>query len=420
MASFKDWVRGLFGWPDDTEFYYVPGGMHSARASFSTPHTYAAKLKLILKNPAFLKVDCLQCDLFSLGKLYVYNGDKEVTGDQKTAILDRMANPNPFQTQRQFMWDAMFYLMLGNAYLYTDSRNPANDTAKLYWLDPSRMTWPPDFYKKSGKLILSRKSEQEILDSIIEYDQEDGSRMKIPVRDIVHITDLTNSLGDWYSGPSRVDALVKVIQNTEKILDAININSEYTGKFLVAGKNDPADIHKLPMEEAEKQSIEDKMNSKKKVHAVKSMIDIKRFVENMGSLKLPEHYESQYFIIGSMYGIPKDVLEAFQKSSTFENQEKAVGRHISYTLEPKGEDIMAAISRRFQLSDNRRVVISWDHLPFMQVFEKDRLAHKQMQITVFMNMLRMGIPIAEINEFLDTNFTDAKLEQPKPSGQANA
>lgn len=423
MASFKEWIRSLFNWPDDTEWYYVPGGTHSGRSRYSTPGTFNEKLRRCLESPAFLKVLALQCDLFSLGKAYIYKNDKEAETGYGREMLDRLSSPNPFQSQKQFLWDYMFWLMTaGNAYLYMDSAVPSNESMRMYWLDYGKMEWPTDWYKKADRMVLSRASEKEIQDTKIKYKFDDGYTMDIRLGDIIHISDLTNGVGDWFNGPSRVDALLKIIDNVSEIVDAIAINSNYSGKFLVAGKNDIDDVSKLPMGEDEKKDVERKMNGKRRVHAMKSMVEIKRFVENMGAMKLPEHYQHQYFVIGSMYGIPQDILEAYQKSSTYENQEKAIGRHVSYTMEPKGEDLMAAISRKVGMTDrNRTLVISWDHLPFMQVFEKDRLAHKQAQINAFMSMMKLGIPVEEINQFLDTNFSDAKLEQPKgQGGQANA
>ena len=77
----------------------------------------------------------------------------------------------------------------------------------------------------------------------------------------------------------------------------------------------------------------------KAVHAVSKMLEIRRFVEDMASLELDKKYLNAYYLIGKMYGIPRDVLEAYE-SSTFENQEKARGAHVSYALQPRGNALM--------------------------------------------------------------------------------
>jgi hypothetical protein len=224
-------------------------------------------------------------------------------------------------------------------------------------------------------------------------------------------TDLTNGIGNWFKSFSRIDALHKIISNSEVMLDSENINGRFSGKFMVAGTADPNDVTKLPLGEDEKTDIERKMQDHREVHAVKSMVDIKRFVENMGQLKLNEKYLHAYFLIGNMYGIPRDVLEAYN-SSTFENQEKARGAHVSYTLEPKAEELMQALSKRFgYLEEGKELVMSWDHLPFMQVFEKDRAVTKEVNVRTFVNLIRNGVPLDEANQYLDTNFTKADAQQ---------
>jgi hypothetical protein len=160
------------------------------------------------------------------------------------------------------------------------------------------------------------------------------------------------------------------------------------------------------MGETEKQDIETKMNSKKTVHAVKSMIDIKRFVENIASLKLDEIGLSQYFLIGTAYGIPKDVLESFN-SGTYENQEKARGAFVSYCLQPKGKLFFEGHSAFFGYDIlGKSIIIDWEHLPFMQVFAKERSETLKIQTESLLNLMKAGVKLEEINETLDTNFTE--------------
>ena len=361
-----------------------------------------------------LKVICLQCDLFSLAKPYVYDlEDNEIPDDPILTLLD---SPNPMQSRSQFLWDYMFWNMVGNSYCYVDSDVVTNDTNKLYFLEHSKMHWPNDFERQKDKLILSKKSKADLDTTIIKYRFDDGTMIDIPLSKIIFNTDLSNGVGNWYKGKSRIEALYKIISNSEMVLDAENINYDFAKKFLVAGKSDPDNTTQLPLTGPEKESIEEKMNGRKRVHAVKSMIEIKRFVENLKHLDLPAQYMSQYFLIGSMYNIPRDILEADVKGTTYENQEKATMRHVSYTLQPKGNDFLEALGKKFGYYGLRKkVIISWDHLPFMQVFEKDRALTQSTQITTLTNMLKLGIDLEEINQYLDTDFKKAKYEQPKPT-----
>lgn len=400
------WSNLINSWKksNDGFFPYFFNSVINGKPQFNDYIGDLEKLKVCLTNPAVLKVICLQADLFSLGQVYAYRKvkkeNREVDNDP---ILKMLKNPNKMQSQSQWLWDYMFFRMMGTAYLYVDSAIVGENN--LYFLNPTMMEFPTDMNRKSDKLILSNKTAKELNDFIIKYKYEDGTSIQIPFSKIIVLTDLSNGTGNWFKGNSRLDALHKIISNSEASLDAKNINIRYTGKFMVSGQQDPKDITKTPMSEVEKTDIETKINGGKQVHAVKSMIDIKRFVSDLRTLELDKQYLGDYFLIGSMYGIPRDVLEAYV-SSTYENQEKARASHVSYTLQPAGNDLMQRIAQHFGY-DNQNITleIDWSHLPFMQVFEGQRADVEQKKITTFDKMLKIGIPLKEINEFLDVQFT---------------
>ena len=404
--TLRDLTSNFFSINRDSDGYlpYNVVDIYDAKPMFNDITTDTRIFAAVMRNPALLKVISLQCDLFSLGKIKLQdNAGEEILKDP---VLDKLYKPNKFQSQQQFMWDFMFWNMLGTDYMYFDSKliNQSN----LYFLDPVKITFPVSLNQYKDKIILSNTTYEKILKQQIEYRTEDGNSMSIPLSNILTITDLSNGLGNWWKGNSRLTALYKIISNSESAIDAKNINVRYSGKFMVAGKSDPSKADQLPMNEADKNDIETKMNGRKNVHAVKSMIEIKRFVENMASLELGKAYLEDYFLIGSMYGIPRDVLEAYN-SSTYENQEKARGAHISYCLQPKGDQFMNELANIFGYSEQgKKLSISWAHLPFMQVFEKERAEVQNKKILTLTNMLKINIPLEECNAFLETKFNKAE------------
>lgn len=374
------------------------------------------KLNAIFTNPALLKVFSLQCDLFSLGKIKVLKNEKDQPDDPALRLLK---NPNPLQSESQFLWDFMFYTMMGNAYCYIDSNIADNEANKLYMLNPAKMEWPREFENKKDKLIFSKSNEAELMKMTVKYTFEDGTSTNYPLSKIICIADLTNGIGNWFKGNSRIDALYKIISNSEASLDATNINTRFTGKFLVSGQQDPKNVTQLPMGKDEKDDIESKTNGRKQVHATRSQVDIKRFVSDMRALELGKAYLESYFLIGNMFNIPRDVLEAYN-SSTYENQEKARASHVSYTLQPKGNALLSALAQRFGYHNQKKIItIDWSHLPFMQVFEKDKAITKSTQADAMTKLAKLGIPAIEINEFLGTNFKEIKYEQPKTNSGGN-
>lgn len=408
IKDFRENLREFFYRVRDNDGYmpYDITDVYSAKPMFNDYSTETKMFAAVMQNPALLKVISLQCDLFSLAKIKVYGANgKEIPNDP---AVTKLKNPNKFQSQQQFMWDFMFWNMLGTDYMYYDSKAVDGRNTNLYFLDPSKMQFPQSLNQYKDKIILTDATFNAINRMNVQYRTEDGSVMNIPLSNILTITDLSNGLGNWWKGNSRLRALYKVISNTEAALDAKNINVRYAGKFMVAGQADPKNINQLPMSEDEKSDIETKMNGRKSVHAVKSLIDIKRFVENMANLELGKAYLEDYFLIGSMYGIPRDVLEAYN-SATYENQEKARGAHVSYCLQPKGDQFMNELARIWGYADKQKSIsVTWDHLPFMQVFEKDKAEVKNKKIVTLTNMLKINIPLEECNAFLETNFNEAE------------
>jgi len=125
-----------------------------------------------------------------------------------------------------------------------------------------------------------------------------------------------------------------------------------------------------------------------------------------------------------MYGIPKDVLEAYN-SSTYENQEKARGAHVSYCLMPKGNVFFEGLTEYFGYTkENKEIIIDWEHLPFMQVFAKERAETEKVKAETLNTLMDAGVPIEGINEFLDTKFTkldyaSQRIQAKQNNGKSN-
>lgn len=342
------------------------------------------RFNTVLYNPAVLKAIKLQCDMFSLGKFKAVRNGKELPNDQ---LIKLLKYPNLFQSQRQFLWDHMFWLMVfGNSYLHNTS-SILNDKTKLYFLNPSNLVWTDKLIKQLDKIVLSEKSFKDIKDLQIEYKQKDGTSKYYKLKEIAPFFDLSNGLGNWYRGASPLDALYKIIDNVEIGLDSKGTSLKFAGKYLVSGQHKESDVYGTPMGETEKNSIEQSTMSNKPVHAVKSMLDIKRFVEDIDKLKLDDAYISDFFKVCNFYGIPRDVAEASVQGSTYENQEKSRGAHVEYCLQPKGNDLADGLERLFGYTDkNIDIQISWSHLGFMQFFEKERVN----VVTTRLNNLRIA------------------------------
>jgi hypothetical protein len=382
---------------------------------FNTITRDKEKLAAVLASPAVMKVFALQCDLFSMGRICVKDQKGQEIDDDPFLSLIQM--PNPFSNQSQFLWDFMFNLMMGSSYCYVDSSNvkPLGGRKNLlYHLQPSKIEWPAELERMKDKLIFSESELKALMKVTITYRYDDGTTFNFPLDRLVITHDLTNAIGNHFKGPSRLDALYKIISNAEHTLDSQNINIRYTAKFLVSGDEQMGTITKPGLTSDEKKDIVEKLEQpNKSVYPTRQNVNIRRFVENMANLQLSKELMDQYFLVGNMYGIPRDVLELYA-SSTYENQEKARAAHINYCLDPKGNQFMDAFEVHFGYNkQGRNICISWDHLPFMQIFENEKIQNKKTTVEVLHSLLNIGVSLDNANEFLGTNF---ELE-PNAAGQ---
>lgn len=392
--------------------YHYGVDVLNAKTSFQTISRELEKVSCVLQNPAVLKVFALQCDLFSMAQISVDDQNGKPIEDDPFLVLMRQPDLLPSSNQSQFLWDFMFWNMLGTAYCYVDSRivdrQPRNI---MYFLEPYKIIWPQELEKLRDKLILSEAEVKKIMKMTIGYRYDDGSTFSFPMDRLVISFDLTNGVGNHFKGPSRLDALYKIISNSEHVLDSQNINVRYTGKFIVASETSSGTTVKPPLSSEEIHDIRVKMDgSKDPVYPLNKMVEIRRFVENYANLQLSQEYLANYFLIGNMYNIPRDVLEAYN-SATYENQEKARAAHVNYCLEPKGNVFMNQYENHFSYTAlKKNIVMSWKHLPFMQVFEKERVETKKITVEVLTSLLSLGVDIEQVNEYLGTEFEIKETE----------
>lgn len=342
--------------------------MYSSRGNQHQILQPEAKLRAVLKSPAAMLIFTLQCDLFSLGR---------ITNDKGEVILPTLRRtPNYKSGWTQWEWDYMFWNMMGTAYQYVSGGKLLDDNNTVQWLNPSKILWEPTSIQKMMDFIFTKATYKDIVGENIRYVIGNGKTKYIPLKDIIPIHDLSSNMNDnWYVGISRVDSLYKIISNSEEALDSKASNLDMSKKWLVAGKQDPNNVTELPMGEDEKRSIEDSINGGKRVHANKSMIDIKRFVENIAQLKLDDSFWADVYTIGKMYNIPRDIIEAYVsqggKGSTYDNQEKALITHIEHSLKPKGDELCECLKNTF-VNVPGDIKMTWDHLSCYNTFETER------------------------------------------------
>jgi hypothetical protein len=109
----------------------------------------------------------------------------------------------------------------------------------------------------------------------------------------------------------------------------------------------------------------------------------------MNKLKLNEAYTHDLLVIADMYGIPKELISVLQGGSTYENQEKATGRLIDYTIRPSCQQLTDVLETITLQEDLR---ISFKHLPFNAVFEAEKITNQGNELNNLKIATELGLP----------------------------
>lgn len=371
---------------EDSFFYRIFNGYRSKR------HANYDKLQLIASSPAVMFVFKLIAEYYAMGKYNSYVNNKL---SQEDYLYETLEQPNQWQTWIDFDQNYIFGILTGTAYLYEQNNIMYFLQEKFISLtDKQRESFQVLSFSKYGA-----ESKKNIQKGVFKY-KSGKEAQQLDLSKLWIIQDTSGVNGDWFSGMSRLDALYEVVTNSNLAVSAENVNLEFSQKFLVSGQHDSNDITSQMMGEEEKDSLEKKARGKKNMFATGSKVDVHHFVDNIADLKLDDSFFAKVYIIGKMYGVPKDIIEMSLKGgATFENQEKAMGRMIDYCLKPLGMKLTDTLENIFDLEDLRK---EFTHLSFNKIFEQERANVQKTQI----NNLKIS---AELG--LDPSIVQQKLKE---------
>jgi hypothetical protein len=349
-------------------FYSINNAFKSL---FSSGFPDNEKYEVIKNNPAVLYVFDFIAKNYSQMKINEWQNDKL---KEKNAIYNIQDKPNQWQSWTDLLYDYAFYYCLGNVYLYKQA-------ATIYCLNPFGIKLTSKQEKDFSKLSFSSYGEntaKNIKKGTFEYYDGSNNKYQLELSNLHIISDLSNSVsGSWFKANSKLDALYQIVKNTDLTTKAKYINTEFTGKFIVAGQSDPQNISELPMSQEEQQSIRQSVRGNEQVIPVKSKVAIERFVSDLNNLKLDDSLIADIHIIGMMYGLSKDVIGIALQGSTYENKEKSFGAFVDYTLSPIARQMTDLIETLFDKEDLRA---SWEDMPFNQVFKTEKVANQKIEL----------------------------------------
>ena len=346
-------------------------------------------LDMYLTNPVLSTIVNFGANYYSQMKItHLDKSGKEVENSPYVKLL---YNPNYFQSKEDFFYQQGVFLDVSGTDFIYQRKAFANEVPKaIYNLIPTEI----DLQKidKLNKFVITNKDKKAIEDKTIKYTLDDKD-YQLPLRDLIPTYDLTNGLvkNSMLTSPSRVKSVAKILYNINENVNSKGVNLQMTQKYVGLNNNDG---NKAQIQDGDKTSIE-RAISNKNLLLTNAGIDFKHLVSDMKRLYLDEQYASDFNKVLLAFGMNKNVINPFEKDSTFENQNQGLVSYIQNTIQNRADNTMNSLSQSWGLfSIGEKLKASYDHLPIMQSVINEKIK----TLTEFQNMVKIAKENGTMND----------------------
>lgn len=327
--------------------------------------SFKGKYKTLLRSPAFMSPAKKIFDLASQARINSYDENDKIK--KVNALYEVADKPNMFQSWTEFHAIVALRATIGSAWIYAPNDRVGKGNS-IFVLDPERVKIQNSLLKRFAKLIVTKRTFEDLFKETITYTYPDGEEEEIEIRKIHTVSSMPKGFsGNFWESLSLIDCLIKPILNADSALDSENVQLFLARKIIISGDG-KVDYGKFStLGETEKYSIEESVMSDKVINATNGTVISQRLIEDKDKLKLPESYINSSLIIADVLGVDKALLPF--SNATYENQEKGAGRTIEYAVLPIMEQYMEVLE---YLTGLKNLKADYSHCSFNQVFEKER------------------------------------------------
>lgn len=368
--GFFSWVERLRG---GQVWYYNARTM--GKADFGD---MSAQMQIAKTNAIILPILHLIAASYATARWYELDGK---TLKKDTPALRLLQRPNPFQTyddfQKQFIWYKYVYGYVHQLPISTLAENTKDikNLKYLYNLKSENLSFPKDYM---SKMITTPGEEKSFKNQKLFYEDKDsGFKWNPKVGDLLSFYDLANGLGgNPLVSPSRLESLKKPLGNIEKAFDAKNIVIQTNGKELITNET-VGNIAKIPIGPEEEKDIKNKLGMKygtgigrDRSIVTNSALKHQSLHIVLKDLGLDDSVVSDALLVVNNFGVPPELISVNGKSSTFENQEKAIIHFLQNKIQVELDDQANTYNQAW----GTNLVAKLDHLPIMRSIEKAKVA----------------------------------------------
>lgn len=330
--------------------------------------------------------DCinLYADIASQVKIAeVDQNNKEV---EKSEIVRFLEQPNPWQDQISFIKEMVINtLTTGVAVQYANFFEKEADLGfypSLYNIDFNNLSFPGI----EDRYIMKEKEIQELL---FWEDLGNNKKRRLKYKELSFIYDTiakqnykrgNNDITKILDPVSRVFSVyrsLQIMENTEETMMYLSGNNV---NFIVSRKNNNPTI--TPLNQDQKQDIENKLSGrgeygmargKNDVIATNEDLQALSIQRDVGKMKMIEIQNNAKENIRSAYGVPRDLLDAYNgtnSGSTYENQQFAEARFTLNNVKNITDAFLYQLEKKmtaYFTKRGTRLIGTYDHMPSISV-----------------------------------------------------
>lgn len=361
-------------------------------------------LEQALTNVGLFSVLDIRATMFSRAKIEVRDikTGKVIESDP---FLELMAEPNFSQSQQDFLYQHEFFKGTGNNVTRVIATKPY-DIDKVHSLEnlvPSQIDYAN--VNKIEKFVFAQSDIRDAKQKKIRYSLG-GQQHDFSLEELVFFYDVSNGLtaDSRFKSPSRIDALVPAIANIFEAQKSKNINLRMSAKHIISSGLTSDGGFSDGMQAGEKDEIEKNMFNKDMM-ATESNIKVNPLANDFRKLMFDESTNADLLKIAGAYGISKDVLNwSLNGASTYENQETAVVKWIQNSIQFEGDDFANSWNSYFGYpKQGKKIVLSYDHLPVMQVIQEKEVESIKTRVEVAKSLVDLGFTPEEARNAMKLN-----------------
>lgn len=316
--------------------------------------------------------------------------------------------PNPYQTWTDFIEEFIFWQSLGNVYFWKP-KTTFVENQNYYFLDYSKFDNETiEKLIKFGKKLSNQNSNEflkEFGNHVIKYRYNDNTTQDIPLKEVVIIPSGINT-DSWFLENNKIEAIQKIISNSEDILDSKNINIHFSKKYVAYQGVNKDDLAQqiTGLGKTEREDIKGKVMSNEPLHVSGSNnLEVKRFIDNLKNLGFDESFLNDYLLIGMFFNVPLEILSDFLRgkglSSQGDAKEKAMIQFVDMCLMPILQKLTDVLE--LKLTDNQEVKAEFTHLWFMKYAIKQQAEQRKADLEALKIAKELGLEEAKVQEQLN-------------------